>query len=154
MPLLAFSALAFAIGFAESESSAGKGKGAPAISKALFMKSGKRFKVLKPVRLRPLPGRKVPKNPAGRGPDAYGVKGPNEGKPCVANDGSTASSSHKAVPLECTVGGEPATCTCDMQCQNTCMGGKFETDCQISNCKVSLQGSNGGITQAAAQPVF
>jgi hypothetical protein len=82
------------------------------------------------------------------------VKGPLDGTACATKNRSTSSTQHSNQPVACTVGGQNASCTCDMSCTNVCSNNVFSSDCSVSNCKVLSVDDGGNTTKLQVQPEF
>ncbi len=77
------------------------------------------------------------------------IAGPQNGSACATTNESTARTHHKGVGVECSVGGQTATCTCDLDCEYVCKDKQGTETCDAKNCTVKLPGdtANGGAAQ-------
>ena len=82
------------------------------------------------------------------------VAGPQDGGACATTNKTSATTSHKGVGVECSVGGQTATCTCDLDCVYICENLVASESCTAKNCTVKLPGDTTGGGAAQVMPAF
>ena len=71
------------------------------------------------------------------------IKGPLDGTACAAN-GSTSHTTNRRKELTCKdPDGKDIKCWCDLSCTNICVGNKFKSECDVSNCTTTKPGTGG-----------